>query len=390
MASWNILKNAISSLIKTNDNQEITGQVLQSALASIINNLGENAAFAGIATTKTNPGTYDGPVYYIAGEIGTYPNFNKLVVPGGFCLLVNREGQWELEKIDTGILAQIENSYLTGHITVEEMLSINPLDYLFLSPQRSLRLIVLNGINPVGTLDIFTTNTADIVTQVFTTHYSLTEEGDLDLASHSDEELYTYYRTYDLLGHIGEKGTWTKWKSTQPQEASRTQSGLLSPNFYARLANCQDYIELVCGCNTIESNASLQFLGLSVNGNTMSSSINNVITRLTVLPYTGRMVLRLIISDSETDMGTVEHKIAGDLYVINNILYFNGRLLENASPSQVTVIDFVVSIRNQNSIVLVFYKRSHVTYTSAYPLSLPIEDAPEVGHVDDYNSAEII
>lgn len=63
MANWTILKEAIASVIKTNDNQEITGQLLQNALNNIITNVGENATFAGIATPTTNPGTPDGPVF---------------------------------------------------------------------------------------------------------------------------------------------------------------------------------------------------------------------------------------------------------------------------------------------------------------------------------------
>ena len=66
MANWSILKNAIASVIKTNGNQKITGQILQNTLNSIVNAVGENATFAGVATPSTNPGTPDGPVFYIA------------------------------------------------------------------------------------------------------------------------------------------------------------------------------------------------------------------------------------------------------------------------------------------------------------------------------------
>ena len=80
MANWTILKEAIASVIKTNDNQEITGQLLQNALNNIITNVGENATFAGIATPTTNPGTPDGPVFYIATTAGSYSNFGSLEV----------------------------------------------------------------------------------------------------------------------------------------------------------------------------------------------------------------------------------------------------------------------------------------------------------------------
>ena len=67
MANYQELKDAISEVIKTNGNQEITGAVLQNALLSIINNVGKYSTFIGIARTKSNPGTPDGNVFLIAG-----------------------------------------------------------------------------------------------------------------------------------------------------------------------------------------------------------------------------------------------------------------------------------------------------------------------------------
>ena len=83
MANWTTLKAAITDVIKTNGNQEITGAVLQNTLNSIVSAVGENATFAGIATPVTNPGTPDGPVFYLATTAGVYPNFNGLEVLDG-------------------------------------------------------------------------------------------------------------------------------------------------------------------------------------------------------------------------------------------------------------------------------------------------------------------
>ena len=80
---WDSLKNSISNVIKTDGNQEITGQVLQSTLNSIVDTVGENATFAGIATPSTNPGSPDGPVFYIAVQAGAYPNFGGITVIEG-------------------------------------------------------------------------------------------------------------------------------------------------------------------------------------------------------------------------------------------------------------------------------------------------------------------
>ena len=94
MANWTILKEAIASVIKTNGNQEITGQLLQNALNNIITNVGENATFAGIATPTTNPGTPDGPVFYIATTAGSYSNFGSLEVSEGIAILQWNNGTW--------------------------------------------------------------------------------------------------------------------------------------------------------------------------------------------------------------------------------------------------------------------------------------------------------
>lgn len=66
MAKWSDLKAAIAQIIKTNGNQEITGRLLQNVLNNIVSSVGENSTFAGIATPSTNPGTPDGPVFYLA------------------------------------------------------------------------------------------------------------------------------------------------------------------------------------------------------------------------------------------------------------------------------------------------------------------------------------
>ena len=77
MANWTTLKAAIADVIKTNGNQEITGATLQNVLNSIVNSVGENATFAGIATPETNPGVPDGPIFYIANTAGVYNNFGS-------------------------------------------------------------------------------------------------------------------------------------------------------------------------------------------------------------------------------------------------------------------------------------------------------------------------
>ena len=94
MAKWSDLKAAIANIIKTNGNQEITGQLLQNVLNNIVSSVGENAAFAGIATPTTNPGAPDGNVFYLATEAGTYANFNGIEIKDGEAVILEWHGSW--------------------------------------------------------------------------------------------------------------------------------------------------------------------------------------------------------------------------------------------------------------------------------------------------------
>lgn len=100
MANWTTLKAAIADVIKTNGNQEITGAVLQNTLNSIVNAIGENATYAGIATPSTNPGAPDGPVFYFANVSGVYSNFNGIELENpGLVVLYNASGTWKSSKL---------------------------------------------------------------------------------------------------------------------------------------------------------------------------------------------------------------------------------------------------------------------------------------------------
>lgn len=101
MGNYEQLKQAVSDVIKTNGNQEITGAILQSALLSIISIVGENSTFAGIAVPETNPGTPDQNVFYIASQPGNYSNFGSIKLFDQVLILSNKNGYWV--KFDTGI-----------------------------------------------------------------------------------------------------------------------------------------------------------------------------------------------------------------------------------------------------------------------------------------------
>ena len=94
MANWQILKAAIADVIKTNGNQEITGQVLQNVLNNIVSSIGGKSAFAGIATPTTNPGVPDGNIFYLATKPGTYSNFNGIEIKAGEAVILEWRGSW--------------------------------------------------------------------------------------------------------------------------------------------------------------------------------------------------------------------------------------------------------------------------------------------------------
>lgn len=96
MANWIKLKKAIADVIKTNGNQEITGAIMQQTLMSIVDNVGGNAQFGGVAVPSTVPADTDGNVFYLASTQGTYPNFSNIKVDASEIAVFteNTAGTW--------------------------------------------------------------------------------------------------------------------------------------------------------------------------------------------------------------------------------------------------------------------------------------------------------
>lgn len=101
MGNYEQLKQAVVNVVKSNGNQEITGDILQNTLLTIISTVGSGATFAGIATPTTNPGTPDQNVFYIASEDGIYSNFGNVVLENEVAIFTNGNGIWQKGK--TGI-----------------------------------------------------------------------------------------------------------------------------------------------------------------------------------------------------------------------------------------------------------------------------------------------
>ena len=86
------MKTAVAAVIKQNGNEEITGQIMQNTLLSMISNIGANSTFAGVATPETAPGTPDQNVFYLAGTPGVYANFGGYELKQGIVMFTNASG----------------------------------------------------------------------------------------------------------------------------------------------------------------------------------------------------------------------------------------------------------------------------------------------------------
>lgn len=221
MANWNNLKGAITNVIKSNGNQKITALILQAVLNNIVNNLGQYASFAGIATPATKPGTPDGNVFYIASQAGTYANFSGISLDGKeVCILVYNGTSWTAQSIGAATTAALDDIDVNKQIINAIDLSAIDLDRATIikiaAAQVPCRYIVttkyLTSDSNVGVLECFSDSMRHMVTQVFTTHYTLPLNG----SSHSDEKIFTYWRSYHLSSGgtstipVGSWGEWTQ------------------------------------------------------------------------------------------------------------------------------------------------------------------------------------
>lgn len=87
--AYDQIKESIKAVIKENGNYEITGNVLQTVLLSMVDRLGPEYQFLGIATKSTVPVVVEGNSFYITVEVGTYTNFKN---SGNTAITVNQLG----------------------------------------------------------------------------------------------------------------------------------------------------------------------------------------------------------------------------------------------------------------------------------------------------------
>lgn len=124
MGNYEQLRQAVSNVIKTNGTQAITGQILQNTLLTIINTIGGNMQFAGVANVNTNPGTPDQNLFWIASQSGTYVNFGNIVLnPGESAVLTWKNGAFAKAILGLATDERVEeliqslSSYRRGYVT---------------------------------------------------------------------------------------------------------------------------------------------------------------------------------------------------------------------------------------------------------------------------------
>jgi hypothetical protein len=106
--AYDKIKESIKAVIKENGNYEITGNVLQTVLLSMVYTLGPEYQFLGIATKSTVPVVVEGNSFYITTEVGTYTNFknsgNKTITVNQLGLLTSTNGTaWNFTPIFIGV-----------------------------------------------------------------------------------------------------------------------------------------------------------------------------------------------------------------------------------------------------------------------------------------------
>ena len=106
--AYDQIKESIKAVIKENGNYKITGNVLQAVLLSMVDTLGPEYQFLGIATKSTVPVVVEGNSFYITTEVGTYTNFknsgNTTITVNQLGLLTSTNGTaWNFTPIFIGV-----------------------------------------------------------------------------------------------------------------------------------------------------------------------------------------------------------------------------------------------------------------------------------------------
>ena len=148
MGNYEQLKQAVSDVIKTNGNQEITGAILQNTLLTIISTVGNNATFAGIATPDTNPSTPDENIFYFATTKGQYVNFGGIEVNNEAVILQNKNNTWKKKATGIALTLNVDklsrqlyynDVYLANKNEFRNLFSYTPLEPTLIEENKLIR-----------------------------------------------------------------------------------------------------------------------------------------------------------------------------------------------------------------------------------------------------------
>ena len=123
--AYDQIKESIKAVIKENGNYEITGNVLQTVLLSMVDTLGPEYQFLGIAKKSTVPVVVEGNSFYITVEVGTYTNFknsgNTAITVNQLGILTSTNGTvWNFTPIFIGVSkgkGEVFNDYVNNEAT---------------------------------------------------------------------------------------------------------------------------------------------------------------------------------------------------------------------------------------------------------------------------------
>ena len=134
------LISAIKQLIKNNNNQEITGDLLQNTLLNIVSSISYGALYCGMVDSSFIPSTPDPNAFYIANKPGVYNNFGNFVVNNGELAIFHnvQPGGWHMNKFNMTESVQKEYDDLSEKISNDNLYKnvLLPKNGLFLSGGR--------------------------------------------------------------------------------------------------------------------------------------------------------------------------------------------------------------------------------------------------------------
>lgn len=128
MSQYNNLKGVIASQVYTNHNNEVTAEMVKTAMNAMTDSLGAGYQYLGIATPNTTPPeSPDQNVFYIAAEPGTYTNFP---ISGGYLQVTENEvaifkynGTWSKETTGIKLVSVSQNTLIIGDTEVGRILT---------------------------------------------------------------------------------------------------------------------------------------------------------------------------------------------------------------------------------------------------------------------------